>query len=207
MNGGSTLDVAIVGAGAGGTYLADRLAGARPKWAIKVFERSSRIGGRLRSVQIDGLAHPMAFGGAQEFAGEGTRVGGIIELDVINAADIVLPQVVIQPDDLDGQHLPLLAREFERSADPVIAFPCRTYIYVEHAAGFPEIRDAVGRQAVSQGQIRQRFCAEVDEGVVRNQQPADALFDHCRKGTLKIRDSLHGERWNCQLQMLRGRRD
>lgn len=63
MNGGSTLDVAIVGAGAGGTYLADRLAGARPQWAITVFERSSRIGGRLRSVQVDGLAHPIELGG------------------------------------------------------------------------------------------------------------------------------------------------
>jgi lysine 2-monooxygenase len=59
----STLDVAIVGAGAGGTYLADRLAGARPEWAITVLERSSRIGGRLRSVQVDGLDHPIELGG------------------------------------------------------------------------------------------------------------------------------------------------
>lgn len=57
------LDVAIVGAGAGGTYLADRLAGARPTWTIGVFERSSRIGGRLRSVRVDGLAHPIELGG------------------------------------------------------------------------------------------------------------------------------------------------
>ena len=60
---GTTLDVAIVGAGAAGAYLADRLAGARPEWAITAFERSSRIGGRLRSVQVDGLAHPIELGG------------------------------------------------------------------------------------------------------------------------------------------------
>lgn len=60
---GTTLDVAIVGAGAAGAYLADRLAGARPEWTVTVFERSSRIGGRLRSVQIDGLAHPIELGG------------------------------------------------------------------------------------------------------------------------------------------------
>jgi monoamine oxidase len=63
MSDESTLDVAIVGAGAGGTYLADRLAGARPKWAIAIFERSSRTGGRLRSVSVDGLAHPIELGG------------------------------------------------------------------------------------------------------------------------------------------------
>ena len=58
-----TLDVAIVGAGAAGTYLADRLAGARPDWAITVFERSRRIGGRLRSVPVEGLGHPIELGG------------------------------------------------------------------------------------------------------------------------------------------------
>ena len=59
----STLDVAIVGAGAGGTYLADRLAGARPNWSITVFERSNRIGGRLRSVPVEGVAQPIELGG------------------------------------------------------------------------------------------------------------------------------------------------
>ena len=58
-----TLDVAIVGAGVAGTYLADRLAGARPDWSITLFERSNRIGGRLRSVEVDGLAHPIELGG------------------------------------------------------------------------------------------------------------------------------------------------
>jgi monoamine oxidase len=60
---GTTLDVAIVGAGAGGAYLADRLAGECPEWAVRVFERSSRIGGRLRSVKVDGLAHAIELGG------------------------------------------------------------------------------------------------------------------------------------------------
>jgi lysine 2-monooxygenase len=63
VSSGTTLDVAIVGAGAAGLYLADRLAGARPDWTITVFERSNRIGGRLRSVAVDGLAHPIELGG------------------------------------------------------------------------------------------------------------------------------------------------
>ena len=40
----STLDVAIVGAGAGGTYLADRLAGARPDWSITDADRIHALG-------------------------------------------------------------------------------------------------------------------------------------------------------------------
>ena len=63
MDGKGPLDVAIVGAGAAGTYLADRLAGARPRWSISLFERSRRIGGRLRSVAVEGIAHPIELGG------------------------------------------------------------------------------------------------------------------------------------------------
>ena len=57
------LDVAIVGAGAAGTYLAYRLIQARPDWRIAIFERSKRIGGRLWSVKVDGLANPIELGG------------------------------------------------------------------------------------------------------------------------------------------------
>jgi monoamine oxidase len=60
---GDVLDVAIVGAGVAGTYLADRLAGARPDWTIRVFERSNRIGGRLWSAQVGDVAQPIELGG------------------------------------------------------------------------------------------------------------------------------------------------
>jgi monoamine oxidase len=46
------LDVAIVGAGSAGTYVAYRLLQARPDWRIAIFERSNRIGGRLWSLPI-----------------------------------------------------------------------------------------------------------------------------------------------------------
>ncbi len=51
------LDVAIVGAGAAGTYLGYWLIRARPDWRIAIFERLNRIGGRLWTVKVDGLAH------------------------------------------------------------------------------------------------------------------------------------------------------
>jgi monoamine oxidase len=60
---GDVLDVAIVGAGAAGTYLADRLAGARPDWTIRLLERSNRIGGRLWSMRVDDVAQPIELGG------------------------------------------------------------------------------------------------------------------------------------------------
>ena len=63
------LDVAIVGAGAAGTYLAYRLMQARPDWRIAIFERSGRIGGRLWSVKVDGLAYPIELGGMRYMSG------------------------------------------------------------------------------------------------------------------------------------------
>jgi monoamine oxidase len=63
------LDVAIVGAGAAGTYLGYRLIQARPDWRIAIFERSNRVGGRLWSVKVDGLAHPIELGGMRYMSG------------------------------------------------------------------------------------------------------------------------------------------
>jgi lysine 2-monooxygenase len=56
-------DLAVIGAGAAGTWTAHAVQRARPDWSIGLFERSTRIGGRLRSVAIDGLAHPIELGG------------------------------------------------------------------------------------------------------------------------------------------------
>jgi monoamine oxidase len=63
------LDVAIVGAGAAGTCLAFRLIRARPDWRISIFERLNRIGGRLWSVPVDGLSHPIELGGMRYMSG------------------------------------------------------------------------------------------------------------------------------------------
>jgi lysine 2-monooxygenase len=65
----SELDVAIIGAGAAGTYLGYRLTQARPDWRIAIFERSTRVGGRLWSVPVDGLAHPIELGGMRYMSG------------------------------------------------------------------------------------------------------------------------------------------
>ena len=56
-------DLAIVGAGAAGTFVADAASAARPEWSIALYERTSRIGGRLRSVAVPGLEHRIELGG------------------------------------------------------------------------------------------------------------------------------------------------
>lgn len=82
MDDGRPVDLAIIGAGAAGTYLADRLAGARPQWTITVFERSRRIGGRLRSVTVDGLAYPIELGGMRYLTSHGRMQSVISELGI-----------------------------------------------------------------------------------------------------------------------------
>ena len=79
---GDELDVAIVGAGAAGTYLAYRLIQARPDWRIVIFERSHRIGGRLWSVHVDGLPHPIELGGMRYMSGHPLVQSVVDELEI-----------------------------------------------------------------------------------------------------------------------------
>src|SRR5262245_37591060 len=56
-------DLAVIGAGASGSAVASAMLEARPDWSIGLFERSNRIGGRLRSQRMAGAAHPIELGG------------------------------------------------------------------------------------------------------------------------------------------------
>jgi lysine 2-monooxygenase len=58
-----SLDLAVIGAGAAGTWVAHAVQQARPDWSIALFERHERMGGRLRSVRVPGLDHPIELGG------------------------------------------------------------------------------------------------------------------------------------------------
>lgn len=68
-NGGSELtrtavDVAVIGGGVAGTYVAYRLLRRRPDLTVGLFESSGRIGGRLLSVRLPGAdAVPAELGG------------------------------------------------------------------------------------------------------------------------------------------------
>ena len=57
------LDLAVIGAGAAGTAVAQAMVETRPDWSIGLFERTERIGGRLRSQRMTGAAHPIELGG------------------------------------------------------------------------------------------------------------------------------------------------
>ena len=71
------LDLAVIGAGAAGTYVAQRLQLAHPDWAISLFERTDRIGGRLRSMAVPGLEHPIELGGMR-FLTSHPRVAAVV---------------------------------------------------------------------------------------------------------------------------------
>ena len=62
------IDLAIVGAGAAGTYVAHEISLLRPDWSVELFERTSRIGGRLRSVTVPGAQHPIELGGMRYYS-------------------------------------------------------------------------------------------------------------------------------------------
>ena len=74
---GGVLDLAVIGAGAAGTYVAHRVQLAHPGWAISLFERTDRIGGRLRSMTVPGLEHPIELGGMR-FLTSHLRVAGVV---------------------------------------------------------------------------------------------------------------------------------
>src|SRR5215212_2005742 len=72
------LDLAVIGAGAAGAFVAHEMKIARPDWSIGLFERSDRIGGRLRSVSIEGIDHAIELGGMR-FLASHTRVADLVE--------------------------------------------------------------------------------------------------------------------------------
>ncbi len=124
------LDVAIVGAGAAGTYLGYRLIRARPDWRIAIFERSTRIGGRLWSVKVDGLAHPIELGGMRYMSGHPLIQSIVDELGIETRAFDTAEQpertflrgvVGDSPDDPDGgRGYDLAAKEAGRSASDLM---------------------------------------------------------------------------------------
>ncbi|MGD9966550.1 MAG: flavin monoamine oxidase family protein [Hyphomonadaceae bacterium] len=57
-------DIAIVGAGVAGCYCAYRLSAASPRARIVLLEQSNRIGGRLETAFLPGVAIPAELGGA-----------------------------------------------------------------------------------------------------------------------------------------------
>jgi monoamine oxidase len=63
------LDLAVVGAGAAGTFVAHETLRRRPEWSIELFERTNRIGGRLLSVAVPGASHPIELGGMRYLHG------------------------------------------------------------------------------------------------------------------------------------------
>jgi monoamine oxidase len=72
------LDLAVVGGGVAGMYVAYRLATLHPDWSIAVFERTERIGGRLLSASPPGLTSRRAEFGGMRYRADHPRVGALV---------------------------------------------------------------------------------------------------------------------------------
>jgi phytoene dehydrogenase-like protein len=118
---GRELDLAVIGGGVAGTRVAHAMQEARRDWSIVLFERTERIGGRLRSIRIDGLDHPIELGGMRYLTDQ-PRVCGLVEafqlsthpFDPIGVPERrLLRGVASAPDDQDaasGYDLPVAER-------------------------------------------------------------------------------------------------
>jgi monoamine oxidase len=105
------IDLAVVGGGAAGTFVASQVQAARPDWSVALFERTDRIGGRLRSMAVDGLAHKIELGGMR-FLTSHRRVQ-----DVVTRFDVPTHQF----DPTDGAERSFLRGRFGSGAgDPIL---------------------------------------------------------------------------------------
>jgi monoamine oxidase len=121
------LDLAVIGAGVAGTSVARRVASARPGWSIGLFERSGRIGGRLRSRHFENAGHPIELGGMRYLTSQPVISGVVAELglathpfDATGGADRTVLRGVVSAGSSDpsaGDGYDLAADERGRSAN------------------------------------------------------------------------------------------
>ncbi len=123
------LDLAVVGGGVAGCYVAYRIGRARPDWAVGLFEGSERIGGRLLSLRPPETSDVRAELGGMRFRTSQPLICGIIDELALETR----PFGTAHPDNrffLRGAHL--RAPDF---ADPSLV-PYR--LGVRHQARSPE---------------------------------------------------------------------
>jgi monoamine oxidase len=177
------LDVAIVGAGAAGTYLGYRLIQARPDWRIAILERSNRIGGRLWTVKVDGLEHPIELGGMRYMSGHPLVQSVVDELGIETRAFDPAEQpertflrgvVGSSPDDPGGgRGYDLPAGEAERSASDLMR---GAFLEIVPHAG--ELDEAGWRRHGATSRFGGRPLTEwsIDEAVATILSPEGHLF-------------------------------
>ncbi|HEX6868594.1 MAG TPA: NAD(P)/FAD-dependent oxidoreductase [Candidatus Limnocylindrales bacterium] len=79
MESAGRLDLAVVGGGVAGAFVAHTMQTHRPDWSIALFERTDRIGGRLRSVAVNDVEHRIELGGMR------FRTGHRLVADVVES--------------------------------------------------------------------------------------------------------------------------
>ena len=72
------VDLAIVGGGVAGTYVAYRMGQQHPEWTIALFERSQRVGGRLLSLWARGIDGVRAELGGMRFRTSQPKITALV---------------------------------------------------------------------------------------------------------------------------------
>lgn len=73
------LDLAVIGGGVAGAYVADRVGIRRSDWSIGLFERTDRIGGRLLSLRFPGVERVRAELGSIRYRTSQPLVSGLVQ--------------------------------------------------------------------------------------------------------------------------------
>lgn len=112
----NTIDVAIVGAGAAGTYSAWKLSHAQPDKTIHLFDANNRVGGRLLSVTIPDISDFKADVGAMRFKKSHTELIKVIKELGLTVQDFTTPtdddtlfyfrNQVLGKDDIEKGNVP-----------------------------------------------------------------------------------------------------
>lgn len=106
------VDLAIVGGGVAGLYSAFRLAAAHPDWSIRLYEASSRLGGRLCSARASPTGPPIELG-AFSFSDAHKNIAGLVRTLGLEAAPL---QFTPGPHLLRGERI-----DEDRFSDPAAA--------------------------------------------------------------------------------------
>lgn len=136
-----TLDVAVIGGGVAGCYVAARLLDARPALRVALFEASGRVGGRLHSYRFAEAPHVVAEVGGMRFLSDHRLVrraashlglaekvfvnhgaanflnlrGRSIRFDAVGRGDNLFPYDIPPADQVDGWEALL-----HRGADAIV---------------------------------------------------------------------------------------
>lgn len=121
----NTIDVAVIGSGASGSFAAWQLSKNHDDWTIQLFDANNRIGGRLYSINIDGISNHKADLGAMRFPQSHSMLKDLIMELGLTKDNFTTPTKddtlyymrgkLVSQDDIAAGNVPFEMTEYENS--------------------------------------------------------------------------------------------